>query len=224
MACQLALSGPGLSGLPGEFPPGGLLVLTDQNPPLGHDPRRIGAELEQVLEAGAWAGVLLDFERAATGLSREICAAALEAAGRSNCFCAMPETYGLPLPRAALFTPLPPLLTRPLPAGRQRLWELAPRRGLLRLGEEGGHWEAVSDRPPDELRRDTASGLAWCARSRGKELEFYLEDTQESLLAFLEEPETLGGVALPREWALLIGAEAEADGRPEPRLPSPESA
>ena len=48
--------------------------------------------------------------------------------------------------------------------------------------------------------------------------------TPAGLEIAIEEPETLGGVALPREWALLIGAEAEADGRPEPRLPSPESA
>ena len=224
MACQFSLSGSGLSGLPGDFPAGALLILTDQNPPLGHDPRRIGAELGRTLEAGRWAGVLLDLEREATGLSREICAAALEAARKENCFCAMPEAYAARLPEAAIFAPLPALLSRPGQNGRQRLWELAPRRARLRLEEGGCRWEAAPDLSFEELQFDADSGLAYAGRSRGGAVLFDMQDTRESLLSVLDEPETLGGVALPREWALLpSGAEAGADGPPERQTPSPGS-
>ena len=211
MAAQFSMSGPGLTGLPEAYPNGALLILTDQNPPLGHDPERICAELAQALEKCAWAGVLLDFEREPAGLSRAVCAGALAAAAEYGRFCAMPEPYAADLPGAALFVPAPPLLASPEAAGRPRLWELAPRAIRLRLCESGCRPETAEDLWEGEARVDEATALSYIARADGAEAELLIRDTRRSLLRLLGEPGTLGGVALPREWARLpSGAAAEA--------------
>ena len=211
MAAQFSMSGPGLTSLPGVYSDGALLILTDQNPPLGHDPERICAELAQTLGKCSWAGVLLDFEREPAGLSRAICAGILAKTAEYGCFCAMPETYAAALPGAALFAPAPPLLSRPETAGRPRLWELAPRVIRLRLRESDCRQEPVEERWEAETRVDEATALSYTARARGAEAELLIRDTRQSLLRLLKEPGTLGGVALPREWTKLpSGAEAEA--------------
>lgn len=138
LGCHFSPSGTGLSNVPQYLPEGSLLILTDEFPPLGHDPGRITEELRQAAAHFCCAGVLLDFQRPQEPETAAMAKAILEA---------LPIPVGVSLPYAkALDCPvfLPPLpLTMPLaqytaPWQGRRIWlEAASQRAKLRLTKDG---------------------------------------------------------------------------------------
>ncbi len=66
LSCHFSPWSEGLSNLPTELPPGSLLILDDSSPIQGHDENRVFQELRETVALFGCAGLVLDFERAAT--------------------------------------------------------------------------------------------------------------------------------------------------------------
>lgn len=63
MACRFSSFGSRLCNLPPADFPGSLLILDDEIPPAGIQPEQIRRQLLQILEAGSYQALLLDFQR-----------------------------------------------------------------------------------------------------------------------------------------------------------------
>lgn len=63
MACHFSSYGTGLSNLPTELPPDSMVILNDRIPFLGHDPERILAQMEEIVNSFHPNAILLDLQR-----------------------------------------------------------------------------------------------------------------------------------------------------------------
>ena len=79
MACHFSPYGIGLSNLPTALPPGSILILNDRIPPHGHDPKRIVAQLLELVSKFRLDGILLDFQRPGSALTQQIADAVVTA-------------------------------------------------------------------------------------------------------------------------------------------------
>ena len=108
MACHFSPSGTGLSGLPKWLPPNSVLMLTDELPPNGHDPRKIALELKASVERLNCSAVLLDLQRPVLPEAKAI----VSAAATLPCPVAVSAAYaedhdcGVLLPPPPLWTTL----------------------------------------------------------------------------------------------------------------------
>ena len=63
MACHFSPYGAGLSNLPPQLPSGALLILNDQTPVQGHDPKKVRQALADTVSSLGCSAVLLDMQR-----------------------------------------------------------------------------------------------------------------------------------------------------------------
>lgn len=212
MACRFASGSDGLSNLPDKLPPNSLLILNDQTPAQQHDPARIEKELRETLEKFGCSGLLLDFERKPTESSAAIAKAAAKVAAELGLFCALPESYLDCAKDAALFLPMPALLSLPeLPQGRLLFLELAPRALQLLVTEKGAeekivpYWELAQEGKSHTLFRDKTVKCDYFCEVQPELAAYSILETAESLQAFWEKvrklPGVLGGVGLYQELA-----------------------
>lgn len=63
MSCQFSPGNAGLSNLPRSLPKDSVVILSDQAPISGHDPKTVERQLQALIEEFAPVGILLDFQR-----------------------------------------------------------------------------------------------------------------------------------------------------------------
>lgn len=63
MSCYFSPNCEGITNLPRSFPPRGMLMLNDQYPVQGHDPKLIAKQLKEAVSQHGFTRVLLDFQR-----------------------------------------------------------------------------------------------------------------------------------------------------------------
>ncbi len=186
LSCHFSPSGPGLSNLPEELPPGALLVIDDAWPIQDHDPALAAAQAAKAVETLECAAVLLDFQRPEGGqemaeaLVRELsCPVIVSAPYAQNLDC--------------------PVLLPPVKVGEPiKLWpdrecwlELALDGTRITLTEQGaeesplepGEWPEEGFREGDlhchyalELEEHQATWTLWRTREDVKDL---LEEAQK---------------------------------------------
>ena len=105
MGCQFSASGKGLTQIPEALPKGSLLIITDQTPPDGHDPKQIQEEAAAVVEKLECCGILLDFQRPNREENRKI---AVEILHNSPYPVAIAEAYAESLDCPIFLPPVPP--------------------------------------------------------------------------------------------------------------------
>ena len=117
MGCQFSSSGKGLAQIPDALPEGSLLIITDQTPPNGHDPRQICDETAAIVNKFGCSGILLDFQQKNVEETLEI---ALQLLKKSPCPLAVASGYadGLDCP---VF--LPPVPSHLLPGDYLTPWQ-----------------------------------------------------------------------------------------------------
>jgi hypothetical protein len=104
MGCQFSASGKGLTQIPEALPKGSLLIITDQTPPDGHDPKQIQEEAAAVVEKLECCGILLDFQRPCIEESAIIAEQILE---NAPCPVAISEHYSQKLDCPVFLPPVP---------------------------------------------------------------------------------------------------------------------
>lgn len=106
MSCHFSPSGPGLSGTPQWLPPNSVLMITDEIPPNGHDPRQVAQELDRCVSQLKCSAVLLDLQRPALPEAKAI----MKAIASLPCPVAVSEPYAKDFDCGVLLSP-PPLWT-----------------------------------------------------------------------------------------------------------------
>lgn len=137
MACHFSAGGKGLSNLPGELPPGSILLLDDSMPVDGHCAETVAKELTELIKKHQIQAVLLDFQRQICGKSHQMVS---EICRALPCPVAAPPGYA---PKGApVFLPPPPV-NKPLAAYLQP-WrkrgiylEIAPQTTRFTITKEG---------------------------------------------------------------------------------------
>ncbi len=105
MGCRFSSSGRGLTEIPKALPKGSLLIITDETPPVGHDPIQICEEAAGVAEKLGCCGILLDFQRPNHPENRTIAA---ELSQNASCPVAISEAYADGIDCPVFLSPVPP--------------------------------------------------------------------------------------------------------------------
>lgn len=196
MACHFAPGNPGLSNLPRQLPPDSLLILDDSNPPAGHDPAVILAQLICLTKQLSLSGVLLDFQRPDDPETRVLTELLVK---YLPCPVCVSELYARPLD-APVFLPPPPLCsmvdTYLQPWQGREIWmELAPEAEQVTVTEQGAEVLPLSPFPDTELPFFCPET---CCRYSIRVLEDWVSFTlcrQESMLPKLQEAAADKGVS-----------------------------
>lgn len=109
MACHFSPYGTGLSNCPAELPEGSMLIVNDRTPIYGHDPQRIAHQLLDLTAQLGCSRVLLDLQRPADPLAKDVVQAVLQAL---PCPVGVSEGYAADLD-CPIFLPPIPLLENP---------------------------------------------------------------------------------------------------------------
>jgi hypothetical protein len=105
LSCHFSPYGTGLSNLPNFLPENALIILDDQTPLDGHDPRRIREELENLLISASADALLLDLQRPGNPKVGELAAYLAETL---PCPVAVSDVYGKDLSCPVFLSPVPP--------------------------------------------------------------------------------------------------------------------
>ncbi len=194
MACHFSPYGVHASNLPGDLPPGALLILDDLTPICGHDPRVIAGQLRDCVEALECSAVLLDFQRTEYPETGEMARYLWESlpcpVGVSAAFGAATEGPVV-LPPVAPDVPLRDALRGW--EGREVWMELGMTGCTISVTKTGAvsapllHWEAN-----EPCFSDDHLHCHYRMELKEEEAAFTLWRTGEDLLGLLQEAEGLG--------------------------------
>ena len=137
MACRFSPYSTGLTNLPTELPPNSMLLLDDSMPPTDHDPKTVIGQLGELVRQFSVCGVLLDFQREKTEVSKAMADAILQAL---PCPVAVTEDYARDLGCAVFLSACPAnvALEKHLQSWKQGVYlEIAPGRMQITLTEKG---------------------------------------------------------------------------------------
>jgi len=192
MACHFSPYCTGLSNVPTSLPTGSLLIVNDITPIHGHDPKRICDTLKNVINTLQCDGILLDFQREGVEETAQLVKTLLDL---PTTVC-VSEKYaqGLPCP---VFLPPPPL-RKPIAEyllpwqGRQIWLEAALSRELVQITEKGCYHTDGWEGAPSTLHQDSMLYCHYSIKTEGDSADFYLQRTQEDLVALLTDAAELG--------------------------------
>ncbi len=138
MACHFSPYGTGLSNLPQELPPEGMLIVNDRTPAAGHDPGKIAEQLRELVQQFGIRHVLLDFERWGEAQNGAIAKAIVKTL---PCPVGVSASYARDLDCPVFLPPLPlhmPLEAYLAPWQDRPVWlELAVQCATYRVAESG---------------------------------------------------------------------------------------
>lgn len=193
LGCRLSSYGEGITGLPPALPNGSMLILTDENPPQGHDPQRIAKELtENAARLGA-DKILLDFQREGLEENREIVETVLKQAAIP---VGITEQYAKHFDCPVLLSP-PPLWTpleekAALWSGRELWLEAVTETALVTVTESGSRYEAGAYELPEESLVYDKLCLRYALKRKNREMLFYLKRDKEMVCRLLDRAKALG--------------------------------
>ena len=122
MACHFSCYGTGLSNCPEKLPDNTLLILNDRTPVWDHDPEKILAQLNKIVQENNSPGILLDFQRPSVPLAAAIAKTLTEGL---RCPVAVTEHYAADLSCPVFLSPVPlhrPLKTYLEPWSNRPIW------------------------------------------------------------------------------------------------------
>lgn len=194
MSCHFSCYHTGLTNIPRQLPPGSMLILNDQIPCHGHDPRRIRDEVIAIAEDLQCSRVLLDFERPG---DPQAAAIARELAGMLPFPVAVSDLYAgesdgpVFLPPALLHQPLAEYL-RPW-EGREIWLEASLCQEEILLTRDGCRFQDIY--PTDQFSEGHLDEILHCRyriETAEDHITFTLFDTPDTLRDKLAQAETLG--------------------------------
>lgn len=204
LSCHFSPSGPGLSNIPKDLPPGSVLILDDSTPYHFHQSQWILAQLREIVSAFAVNALILDFQRPKDRVLAEM---ALLLDAELPCPVAVPPQYAtgnapIFLPPLSLHTPLSSALA---PWHGRELWldaPILPQRVTVSAKGTTCQWLPT---PPDIVYpHETKELHCHYAMEIGKNsISFTFSRNQQDIAAWLEEAESLGVagvVSLYQEW------------------------
>ncbi len=150
MACHYDCYTTGLSNLPQSLPPNSMIIVNDRIPPDRHDPQRILAQLQALVETLRPDSILLDFQRPDMPLNKSV--AQVLTRGLA-CPVGVTAIYGKALDCPVFLEPVPlhiPLESYIAPWAGRRLWlEIAKETRRYTVTAQGCVQEAEDDVPLD---------------------------------------------------------------------------
>lgn len=190
MASHFDPHGTGLTDLPHQLPPGGVLLLDDSLPIHGHDPNRIFQELHSCFDQLHFDALILDFQQP----DESETAALVKQLTSLPCPVIVSSMYASP--GAALLLPPPPVDTvlsdyLALWKGHPLWLELSPTQTTLQLTAAGAG-PVSAPRPSGPLHQDSRLHCHYRISEAPDAVFFHLHRTPEDLKALLQEAEGLG--------------------------------
>lgn len=194
MSCHFSCYHTGLTNIPKQLPPGAMLILNDQIPCHGHDPKRIADEVAAITEDFSCSRVLLDFERAgdsqAAAIARHLVEALTVPVAVSDLY-AQESAGPVFLPPCPLHQPLAEYL-HPW-EGREVWLETAFCQEDILVTKNGSHFQNIY--PPDRLSDghwDESLNCRYRIDVQPDLITFTLFDTTETLRHKLAQAKELG--------------------------------
>lgn len=185
MACHFSCYHTGLTNIPKQLPPGAMLILNDQIPCHGHDPKRILDEVIAITEDFECSRVLLDFERPGDPQTAAIVRTLTESL---PCPVAVSDLYVEESDRPVFLPPAPlhqPLEEYLLPWKKREIWlETALCQEEILVTKDGSQFHSIF--PPDQLSDGHLDEALHCR---------YRIETEEDRITFtiFDAPDTLSG-------------------------------
>ncbi len=198
MACHFSPYSAGLTNLPTELPPDSMLLLDDSMPPADHDPKIVAEQLCELVRQFSVYGVLLDFQREKTEVSKAVVNAILQAL---PCPVAVTEDYAMDLGCPVFLSACPvnvPLDKYLRPWQKQGVYlEIAPGRTQITATEKGAE-KAFLPVGETESLRFYDEGL--CCHYKTEVFErravFTLQRSREDLEKLIGKAQDLGVTAV----------------------------
>ena len=188
MACHFSCYGTGLSNLPERLPEGSMIILNDRMPPDRHDPKRITAQLLELMTDLKPDGLLFDFQRSGIDLNRQL---ARELAEALPCPVGVTAEYAKDSGCAVFLEP-PPLHMALgdyiAPWNEQEIWlEIAPQTFTYTVTEEGCAIAEQENAPlPEPVFAEENLFCRYHTELLDDAAIFTLQRTREDLYALLE--------------------------------------
>lgn len=192
MACHFSPSGTGLSGLPKWLPPNSVLMLTDELPPNGHDPRKIALELKASVERLNCSAVLLDLQRPVLPEVKAVVAAAAALPCPVAVSAAYAEDHdcGVLLPPPPLWTTLSDHLK---PWKGRTIWlEAAIEGAEVTVTENGSIYTSCSCTPLDSSFSSETLHVDYRTEVKKDRAIFHIRRGRAHMAEFLQEAKGLG--------------------------------
>ena len=192
MACHFSPYGTGLSNLPPQLPPESVLMVNDRTPVFGHDPQRVAAQLEEVMEQLQCKAILLDFQRSANAQTLAIA----KAVAALPYPVAVTPAYAEELD-CGVFLPPIPLTTLPQeyfdPWQKRNIWlEVATESYRIRVNK-GGNQRLQPDEKWDFYpHKDEKLHCCYGMDLQNEYVDFHLRRKQEELLSLMADCENYG--------------------------------
>ena len=194
MACHFSPGDSGLSNIPPALPTGSMLILNDQLPICGHDPHRIGEQLEQALEDLRCDSLLLDFERPENEETVRLCRFLTK---ELRCPLGISHHYANDLD-CSVFLPPPPL-DMPLaeclkPWQSRKIWlESALEAAEFTITADGCQVSPLPyERNQEETFIEESLHCRYRCRVDSDKIRFFLYRTEDQLDVLSKEANALG--------------------------------
>lgn len=204
MACHFSAYGTGISNRPETLPADSLLIFNDRTPIHRHDPLQIAAQLEQLMQATAATGLLVDFQRPVTEEALEVIRALLPLGFPVT----VTEAYAEDFDCGVLLSPVPlhtTLQAHAAPWKGRKLWlELSKESQTLLLTSEG--CQICPGEDPLASLKTHADARLHChyqihlSDARVQFALFRTQDDQKALLQEAADLEFCGAVGLYQEF------------------------
>ena len=192
LSCHFSPYTKGLSNVPGQLPPGAMVILDDANPVCGHDPEAVRAQLDAAVKRNQCSCVLLDFQKPD---NEETAAMAVYLGNKLSCPVGISHLYANEMNCAVLLPPIPPdvPLTEYIHPWRGReIWlELALGGIGYRVSRDG----AASFQPacfPEKSFTDEPLCCHYAMELYDDHIDFTLWRTAEDLALHMEQAEKCG--------------------------------
>ena len=193
MACHFSSSGKGLSNIPAHLPPGSLLILSDEIPICGHDPRQILQELSDTIAKQSCCGLLLDLQRQDVDETASLCRILVD---QLPCPVGITEYYAQDLPCPVF---LSPPLRKPLEQilapwrGREIWLEAALDAQEVTITNDGATIRSCPlSQLPEPYFLEKALHCRYHWQKLADRVVFTVQRTSEDLISLLESASRLG--------------------------------
>lgn len=195
LSCRFSHDDTGLTNLPGPMPPDSLLILDDSHPLDDHAPGQMLSQLREILTAGSWIGLLLDFQRPENPKAAEL-AKVLTAS--LPCPVAVSDQYAQELNCPVFLPPVPP--DTPLSAylhpwkGREIWLDIAPTEMEILLTPQGATatFPSKGTCPLGTVHADPELHCHYSVEATQDYARFRLFRTEEDLVALIGHAEEWG--------------------------------
>ena len=192
LSCHFSPYTKGLSNVPGQLPPGAMMILDDANPICGHDPEVVRAQLDATVRKNQCSCVLLDFQKPG---NEETAAMAVYLGNKLSCPVGISHLYANEINCAVLLPPIPPdipLAEHIQPWRGRKIWlELAMDVMGYRVSKAGSQPFHPTHLPKTRLI-DTSLCCHYATEIYDDYIDFTLWRTAEDLTLLMEQAEKYG--------------------------------